>query len=75
VNSNGQMLFLPLAEIKWVQVADWGVELRVGGQTHRLMDSFAALAAKLPPGRFLRINHRVLVNVTQLTALRSKARG
>jgi DNA-binding LytR/AlgR family response regulator len=72
VNSNGQMLFLRLAEIKWVKAANWGVELHVGHQTHRLRDSFAALTAKLPPDRFLRVSARVLVNVTQLNALRPR---
>ena len=75
VNSNGQILFLRLADIEWVQAADWGVELRVCRQTHRLRDTFASLAAKLPPDRFLRITPRVLVNVTELKALRSRTRG
>ena len=75
VNSNGQMLFLRLAEITWVKAANWGVELHVGHQTHRLRDTFGALAAKLPPDRFLRLNARVLVNVTELKALGPRTRG
>ena len=75
MNSNGQMLFLHLADIEWVQAADRGVELRVGRQTHRLRDTFAALAAKLPPDRFLRISPWVLVNMEQIKELQPMVDG
>jgi two-component system LytT family response regulator len=63
VNSNGLMLFLRLADIEWIEAADSCVKLRVGKQTHRLHDTLAAVAAKLPPGRFLRISRSMLVNI------------
>ncbi len=75
MNSNGQMLFLRLADIEWVHAADWGVELRLGRQTHRLRDTFAAVAAKLPPDRFLCLNPRLLVNIKRLKELRSRIKG
>ena len=56
VNDNGLILFLRLADIEWVEAADNCVELHVGQQTHRLRDTLAAVAAKLPPDRFLRIS-------------------
>ena len=62
MNSNGIMLFLRLADIEWMETADNGVKLRIGRQTHRLRDTLEALAAKLPPGRFLRISRSTLVN-------------
>ena len=34
--------------------------------THRLRDTLAAVAAKLPPGRFLRISRSTLVNVEHI---------
>ena len=66
VNSNGLMLFLRLADIEWMETADTGVKLRIGKQTHRLRDTLEALAAKLPPGRFLRISRSTLVNIEHL---------
>lgn len=66
VNSNGLMLFLRLADIEWMETADNGVKLRVGKQTHRLRDTFSAVAAKLPPGRFLRISRSTLVNIEHI---------
>ena len=69
VNSNGLMLFLQLADIEWLAAADHGVELRVGKQTHRLRDTLAAVAAKLPADRFLRISPSTLVNIAQIWGL------
>jgi two-component system LytT family response regulator len=66
VNSNGLMLFLRLADIEWMETADNCVKLRVGKQTHRLRDTLAVVAAKLPPGRFLRISRSTLVNVEHI---------
>jgi hypothetical protein len=70
LNSNGRLLLLRLADIDWVEAADNGVALHVGRETHLLTDTFLALAAKLPPGRFLRISPSALVNVTQIKGLR-----
>ena len=69
VNSNGLMLFLRLADIEWMETADNGVKLRVGKQTHRLGDTLSAVAAKLPPGRFLRISRSTLVNIAHVTGV------
>lgn len=66
VNSNGLMLFLRLADIEWMETAENCVKLRVGKQTHRLRDTLAVVAAKLPPGRFLRISRSTLVNIEHI---------
>ena len=75
VNSNGLILFLRLADIEWVEAADNGVELHVGPETHRLRDSLAAVGAKLPPDRFLRISRSTLVNREQIKELLPTFRG
>ena len=69
VKTNGLMLSLRLAEIEWLEATDACVKLHVGKQTHRLRDTFAAVAAKLPPGRFLRISRSTLVNVEHIQAV------
>ncbi len=60
------MLFLRLADIEWMETAENGVKLRVGKQTHQLRDTLAAVVAKLPPGRFLRISRSTLVNIEHI---------
>ncbi len=68
---DGLMLFVRLAEIKWVCAAGEGVEVRVGRKTHRLRTTLAAMAAKLPPGRFLSLGSSALVNLALLEPNRS----
>jgi two-component system LytT family response regulator len=63
------MLSARLADIEWMEAADDCVKLHVGRHTHRLRDTLAVLAAKLPPGRFLRISRSTLVNIEQIQGL------
>jgi hypothetical protein len=75
VNSNGLMLFLRLADIEWLEAVDNGVALHVGKKTHLLRETLAAVAAKLPPGRFLRIGPSALVNRAQVIGLQPMFHG
>jgi two-component system LytT family response regulator len=63
------MLSVRLADIGWMEAADDCVKLHVGKHTHRLRDTLAAVAAKLPPGRFLRISRSTLVSIEQIKGL------
>ena len=69
VNSKGQMISLRLGDIEWMQAADDSVRLHVGRHIHRLRDTLATVAAKLPPGRFLRLSRSTLVNIGQIMGL------
>ena len=69
LNSNGLMLFLRVADIEWLEAADDYVALHVGQMTHCVRETLAAVAAKLPPGRFLRVSPSTLVNIAHLKAL------
>jgi two-component system LytT family response regulator len=75
VNSNGLILFLQLADVEWVEAADNCVELHVGQQTHRLRSTLAAVAARLPPDRFLRASRSTLVNIEQIKELQPLSHG
>lgn len=70
LNSNGRLLLLRLADIDWLEAADQCVALHVGKETHVLNDTLAAVMAKLPSNRFLRISPSVLVNLRQIKRLR-----
>jgi DNA-binding LytR/AlgR family response regulator len=69
VNPNGLMLSVRLADMEWIEATDDCVKLHVAKHTHRLRDTLAVLAAKLPPGRFLRISRSTLVNIEQIQGL------
>jgi two-component system LytT family response regulator len=75
VNSKGLILFLRVADIEWVAAADDCVEVHLGQQTHQVRNTLAAVAAKLPLDRFLRISPSTLVNIQQISELRRKPHG
>jgi two-component system LytT family response regulator len=75
VNSNGLMLFLRLADVEWLEAVDNCVALHVGKQMHLLRETLAAVAAKLPSDRFLRIGPSTLVNIAQIKELQPMFHG
>jgi two-component system, LytTR family, response regulator len=66
---------LRLADISLLKAEPNGVALHVGKQTHLLSDTLDALAAKLPPGLFLRISPRAIVNTRHIKGLRRLCQG
>ena len=62
VNCLGQVLFVRVAEIEWLESDNGHVKLHAAKHAHRLRDCFAALVARLPAERFLQINRWTLVN-------------
>jgi two-component system LytT family response regulator len=75
VNSNGHMLFLRLADVEWLEAVDNCVAMHFGKQTHLLRETLAAVAAKLPPDRFLHISSSTLVNRAQIKELQPMLHG
>ena len=75
VNANGLMLFLPVADIEWLEATGSGVALHDGHQTHELSETLAAIVAKLPPGRFRRLGARTLVNIHQIADMQPMRHG
>ena len=69
------MIFLRLADIAWVAAVNQGVELHIGQRTCLLRVTLAAVAAKLPPDRFLRLNGSTLVNLAHIMELQPGSRG
>ena len=69
------MIFLRLADIAWVAAVNQGVELHIGQRTCLLRVTLAAVAAKLPPDRFLRLNGSTLVNIAHIRELHPASQG
>jgi two-component system, LytTR family, response regulator len=75
VSTSGRLLLLSLADIDWLEAISNGVALHIGRETHLLDNGLAAVTAKLPPGRFLRVSPSVLVNTRQIKGLRRLCQG
>ena len=75
VRSQGQVLFLPIAEIDWVDAAGYYACLHRGGDTHVLRRSLAELEQDLGEERFTRIHRSTIVNVERIRGLELQAGG
>ncbi len=75
VKSEGRFLFLRLADIDWVEAADNYVNLHLGNEAHLLRETLAALEARLPADRFLRISRSTIVNIERVKELHPMFHG
>lgn len=69
VKSRGQVLFLDVADIDWIEAADYYVCLHVGSDTHLMRRTLLELERDLGDETFLRIHRSVLVNLDRIRGL------
>ena len=75
VLSAGQVAYVPIPDIDWVQAADYYVCLHVGNKSHLLRKSMAELEQELDPHIFCRIHRSTMVNLRKVRTLEIDAAG
>ena len=75
VKSAGQVSFLKIPEIDWIEAADYYACLHLGPRTHLLRRSMSELEQELDPAVFLRIHRSAIVNLDRVQALKLSAEG
>jgi two-component system, LytTR family, response regulator len=75
VRSQGQVLFLSVADIDWIEAAGYYACLHVGSETHVLRRSLSELESDLGDERFIRIHRSVIVNLERIHGLKLQAEG
>jgi two-component system LytT family response regulator len=75
VKSLGQVAFLKIAEIDWVEAADYYSRLHIGAKTHLLRRSVADLEGDLDPASFCRIHRSTIVKLDRVRALEINESG
>ncbi len=75
IKSAGEILFVPIVEIDWIEAADYYACLHVGAKTHLLRRSLSELEQELDPSLFRRIHRSTIVNLTRVRALQSNRHG
>lgn len=81
VRSEGRFVFVPFDELQFVRAAGNYVALHVGPtdapatQVHEVRDTLAAVEARLPPGRFLRLHRSYLARVDALASIEPAGGG
>ena len=69
VKSGRQVLFVPLADVDWIESADYCVDLHVGAKTVALRRSMAAVESELDAAGFCRVHRTAIVNLARVRAL------
>jgi two-component system LytT family response regulator len=75
VKSIGGVTFLKLAEIDWIEAADYYSRLHVGGKSHLLRRSLAELERELDENLFCRIHRSTIVRIDRVAGLQLNDSG
>jgi two-component system LytT family response regulator len=75
IKSTGQVSFVNIAEIDWIEAADYYACLHVGAKSHLLRRSMAELEEDLDPRAFCRIHRSAIVNLERVRSLELREDG
>ncbi len=69
VKNAGEILFVKISEIDWIEAADYYACLHVNGKSHLLRRSMAGLELELDPNVFCRVHRSAIVNLGRVRGL------
>ena len=75
IKNAGQVSFVKVSEIDWIEAADYYACLHVGTRTHLLRRSMAELDQELDQAVFCRIHRSTIVNLDRVRGLRLRVDG
>ncbi len=75
IKSAGQIWFLKISEIDWIEAADYYACLHVGTKTHLLRRSMSELEQELDESVFCRIHRSTIVNLNRIRGLKVSEDG
>ena len=75
VKSRGQVLFLNVADIDWVEAAGYYACLHVGSDTHVMRRTLLELERDLGDEAFIRIHRSIIVNLDRIQGLELQTGG
>jgi two-component system LytT family response regulator len=73
--SRGRILFLPVADIRWIAAEENYVRLCTGAETHLLRETMSHLEARLDQQVFLRVHRSFIVNLNYVKEVRTELDG
>ncbi len=75
VRSPGQLLFLKVGDIDWIEAASYYACLHVGKDTHIIRRTLSDLERDLAEEMFIRIHRSIIVNLERIHGLQMQAGG
>jgi two-component system LytT family response regulator len=73
--SRGRILFLPVADIRWIGAEENYVRICTEKETHLLRETMARLEVRLDPQMFLRVHRSSIVNLQYVKEVRTEPSG
>jgi two-component system LytT family response regulator len=73
--SRGRILFLPVADIRWIGAEENYVRICTEKETHLLRETMAHLEVRLDPQVFLRVHRSSIVNLQYVKEVRTEPTG
>jgi two-component system LytT family response regulator len=75
VRSPGQLLFLNVSDIDWIEAASYYACIHVSGETHIIRRTLTELERELGEGKFIRIHRSTIVNLERVQGLELQSGG
>jgi two-component system, LytTR family, response regulator len=75
IKSTGQVLFVNVSDIDWIEAAGYYACLHVGGNTHVMRRTLSDLERDLGEEQFIRIHRSTIVNIERICALELRDTG
>jgi two-component system LytT family response regulator len=75
IKSAGEVYFLKISEIDWIEAADYYACLHVGSKNHLLRRTLADLEEDLDPKQFCRVHRSSIVNLDRVRSLKLSEDG
>jgi len=70
VKGSGEISFVPVEDVDWIEALTYYVKLHVGKKSHLIRANIGRLETQLDPTRFTRIHRSTVVNVTRIRAVK-----
>ena len=75
VKDAGQIHFLNLGDIQWIEAYDYYVKIHVSGHFYLLRQSMKKMAELLPVDHFARVHKSSIINLQYIKCLRTMPNG
>ena len=75
IRSTGQIQFIPVDQIHWIEASDNYVVLHTANAKHLLRESMSQLETKLDPARFLRVHRSAIIQLSRVRELATRRFG
>jgi two-component system LytT family response regulator len=75
IKSAGELCFVRISQIDWIEAADYYASLHVGAKSHLIRRSMAELEEDLDPAQFCRVHRSSIVNLERVRSLKLSEDG